>query len=163
MSIITIDPGYSGMGYAIWKSLNHLGTPVYPIITENVFFSKKNEDKYFEFIESLILEYKINKGFIEQASYFSYGKGQAAASSGALIKLVEFIGRAVQVFKSKNISIEQIPVQTWKDSLPKVVIERRVNHLLPDLMIMSHSIDAVGIGLYLMGFLKPLSKEYSEL
>ena len=95
----------------------------------------------------------------EMPTYFQAGKGQVAASSGALVKLVFLVGSINQaLYETKYISCHQVTPIQWKGQLPKDVAAKRIMRILgddiPDVPgepLNNHVIDAIGIGLYLLG------------
>lgn len=145
---LTIDPGLSGTGYAVWdEDWNLLSNGVvnggnkkkgYQIISE---LSKKLKDYTFY----------IAKVFIELPAKFSGAKGEMVANQGGLVKLSMFAGSLEQKFLDMGYDVVMVPVIKWKGQLPKEVVIKRIKRLLPKAQATSHDWDAIGIGLYLKG------------
>ena len=167
---ITIDPGITGTGWAYFN-------PKYqqlPITYNNVYpaVSLAKEDhtvRSTNVVQQLIHEITtitkassdgINTVYIEKPSYMGGAKhytGQVAAQSGSLVKLVFHYGRIWQAFSERNFKIIPIPVSKWKGQLPKDISHIRIKQIMKRLhsrqtkLIEDHSLDAVGIGFYLLG------------
>lgn len=144
--IISIDPGIRGTGYAVWDNKWNL-------IEHGILTSKEDEwhskfpDLSVQMVR-IIRKHKIKKAYIEEPQKFQGKFGDMVANRGDLVKLSMFVG-----FLSgrMNIQVECVRVIDWKGTLPKDVVEKRVERLIPGLKAKSHAIDAIGIGLYVKG------------
>lgn len=156
-TVMTIDPGLNGTGLAIWdsSSFQKCKTPPYPIKTLVI---KKNgsdwrQKVYFYSLNILRLAetYKTDRVYIEDPQYFDSGKGQMVARKQDLKKLVYLVGYMDCMLSGSEIEVNLVSIMKWKGQMPKDVIHRRVLKYLPDLQVRSHDVDAVGIGLYILG------------
>ena len=151
--IITIDPGKSGTGYAVWDALAFNGykpKPVYPI--ESGIFQNKNTDFQLSLFDRLLIKYNPSKVYIEDAAVMEGSvKGRAAKYSGSVIVLAEYIGRVMQICSNNYVVYELVPVIKWKGTLTKHIVKNRILRKLPRIKAHSHDWDAIGLGLYLMG------------
>ncbi len=143
---ITIDPGVNGTGYAVWDEKWKL--EAWGILSSR---QKDWNDKMYEIVfklKSKILSYGIKKGYIESPKKFMGSFGNLVANRGDLVKLSIFVGFTEG---SLGIPIERIDVIQWKGTLPKDIVQKRVNRAFPKLNIKSHATDSVGLGMYLSG------------
>jgi len=154
---MTIDPGLSGTGFALWdleqwkeqiilskKSIYK----IHPITNGNIY----REDKIVFVLEKLIMKYNIVEVYIEQASFMgTTAKGQMVAGKGYLVKLAGFIGRITDTFKRYNVKVELVPVMKWKGTMTKDAVIKRICKRVGDIEANSHAWDAIGVGLYMTG------------
>ena len=144
--IITIDPGLTGTGYAIWDKkwelmrYGILNPP--PLSWENKAYAIAGK------ISELCGTYGVNEGAIEFPAFFQSAGGATVAASGALVKLTMLVGIICGTVDFKPILVE---VRDWKGQLPKDVIIKRIKRILPNCKAKSHDWDAIGIGLHLKG------------
>lgn len=145
---ITIDPGLSGTGYALWDD-------GWKLIESGVRNAPKDydwESKGFSIISDLedIVEFnsEVRAGYIEFPAFFGSAGGATVASSGALVKLAWFVGVVCARLK---FTVELVEVRDWKGQLPKEVVIKRIKRILPRVKAISHAWDAIGIGLYKRG------------
>ena len=147
---ITIDPGISGTGYAIWNQKWNLllAGGIYEPRVHN-WMSKGRAIAVGIF--RICKKYRVNKVYIEFPRFMQSIGGQVTAKSGALVKLCWMVGFLSAVLMDKK--QELIEVNKWKGNLPKDIVEKRVRRILPKLSknLKSHTVDAIGIGLYLKG------------
>lgn len=166
--IITIDPGISGSGIALWKtSAWNAITPVL-LSAYNKYFAG---DTYDEKLRSAVLYFSelfdcsnISEVIIEKPDYQDSAKGQVSARSSSLSKLCIFYGGIVGVGINKKIKIIEYPVVTWKGQLKKDMVNTRIQRAyrqkkfsykgdIPFEKLKSHCLDAIGIGLYDRGII----------
>ncbi|MFH1394918.1 MAG: hypothetical protein ABIH09_02040 [Candidatus Omnitrophota bacterium] len=144
----TIDAGISGTGYAIWSEnwkLIHSG-----IVTSREKSWDAKGKSIAERLKTILnKEFPVAYVAIEMPAFFQSTGGQVTARSGALVKLSWFVGLLAGTLRDKGIRYVSVP--EWKGSLPKDVVERRIKKILPKVKMRSHSVDAIGIGLYLAG------------
>ena len=149
---MTIDPGVSGTGYAIWDDDWKLvdGGNIYAsssIAGDD--WVKKAIDIEFS-IRKLILKHRVTYGAMEFPRYFSSAGGEMVAKTGDLLKLTFLCGVLYNDFDTAIL----VPVNQWKGQLPKTVVEHRIRNILGFKVcekFKSHTFDAIGIGLYLAG------------
>ncbi len=159
--VMTIDPGVSGTGFAIWDRKAWKDQMVASL--EKRYFLKpkycgtisyKNTTKHITMIKKLCSTYKVISVFVEDAAAMQGAKGKMVSNSGRLVVLAEFIGRFQEMLSREGIRCQLVPVAKWKGNLPKEVVARRVRRIWPGCNAKSHAIDAVGIGYYLTGCTK---------
>ena len=154
-SIMTIDPGLGGTGIAIWdteqwevqKKLNeHKSYPINPTVTLTIY----KKEKILFGIEKLCMKHNVVLAYIENAYYGASEKGQVTASSGALVKLSEFIGEITSILKC-YCQVRLVSPQKWKGTMTKEAVIHRILKRCPHIVATSHAWDAVGIGLFEVG------------
>lgn len=172
---LTIDPGLNGTGIAIWD-INLWENPKHGIFINppiKVFsFYEKHFNEYIRICNYLLkingilstyfyksLRLNVKNIYIEEPSFFDSEKGRVTARSDSLRKLCHFVGFMHGYFLNifPKSSVKFIPIINWKGQAPKEVIQKRIIKLLGEEHCKqyknSHVFDAVGIGLYLQGFL----------
>jgi hypothetical protein len=149
---ITIDPGISGSGYAIWDSRWKLVAHGVLTSSSSPMWELKAYDLMQQFQE-VVEEHNCVEGYIEMPALFGSVGGLVTANSGALVKLAWFVGMVCGGLKS-NCPLKPIGVNLWKGQLPKEIVILRIKRILPRCAATTHDWDAIGIGLYLKGDLK---------
>lgn len=159
--ILSIDPGLSGTGVAVW-AYEEWEKLVPPVLTKNIYETKGlnhlsvRMDSLWENLWKWKLEAtacaQIEGVMIEQPKDFDSVKGQAAAKESSIVKLSMLIGYLTCGFVSKGIPVLYVGVNEWKGQLPKDLVKNRLQSTFPDLKCESHSWDAVGIGLNRKGY-----------
>lgn len=150
--IITIDPGIY-IGFSLWDADKFKrGALMYPLKHGHV-HHKNKEKTFYDFKRMIAKQQPVVKAYIENAKLMKSGKGIVAADSGALVKLSQTIGRITQILVDAGCKVELIEVAKWKGTLPKEVCERRIRRQLPRIpeKESNHAIDAIGIGLFMLG------------
>ncbi len=159
---ISIDPGGTGLGVAFWekKKWDDLCCPAFCEVIEP---SESFAEWHLTTLDvagqlhRLMSNHLICRVYIEKVGYFDSHKGQTAARSEALEKLVTAYGAILFAASFYCNGIFPIPVNTWKGQLNKQIVNNRIIGLLPDIKrvpgLKTHAWDAVGVGLYAKGFL----------
>lgn len=148
---ITIDPGATGSGWAVWDSN-------WKLINNGVI----NPDKEFEWeakayqvvaqLGEVVERFDCKEGYVEYPAFFQAHGACGVANSGALVKLAWFVGLCCGALLPCRIHL--VTVGEWKGQLPKKVVIQRILRIMPKCKATSHDWDAIGIGLYLKGDLK---------
>ena len=147
---ITIDPGATGSGWAMWDSK-------WKLLQNGVIIPDKElswEAKAYQVVARLtqVSElFECEEGYIEYPAFFQSHGACGVANSGALVKLAWFVGLCCG---SLPFPPRLVSVGTWKGQLPKKVVISRIKRILPNVKAKSHDWDAIGIGLYIRGDLK---------
>lgn len=150
---VCVDPGFNGLGYAIFPNQPVIKKPV----TSGVLRCKKSElpkmsmelktklqDVMYEFLPKqmskksvgLIIEYPTIWG----GSLLS----QTAATKGDISMLCYLIGVLSTLFLGSRVLL--ITPQEWKGQLPKRIVINRIKKIWPRLtQIRDHEADAIGI------------------
>ncbi len=151
---ITIDPGTSGCGWAIW-------THSWDLVSYGIFIPEEwrggeyselrkwlyKAEQVSEKIRQLCWE-AVDELYIEYPSVFG---GGVAAQSGAVVKLACLVG---MIMGNSGAGYRfLVPVQEWKGQMSKSMVEKRIKRILPTCKATSHAIDAIGIGMYKKGVL----------
>lgn len=161
-SIMTVDPGKSGTGIAVWDKerwdmqCNTFHRVLYNEPYYNASFSFRGNNplkEYYMLIDTFIKLFHVQLMVIEKPSYFSSAKGAVTASSGKLVTLAMICGAYHAVGTLNGISCDFIDVGKWKGQLTKEVIKYRIQQSSPNIMATNHDWDAIGIGLKLMGII----------
>lgn len=156
--LVTIDPGASGTGVAVFN--RHDGM----LKACRVFDSKKISwrDRCNEIVESVDF-YVRTRGLTvpdfrilcEYPAFFPTAAGMTSARSGALVKLAYLCGRFDESLQSVG-KFELVAVAEWKGQASKDIINSRIAKQIPESVrsqagmssSQSHDWDAVGIGLW---------------
>ena len=148
---ITIDPGATGSGWAVWD-MN------WKLLRNGVINPPRElewETKAYYVVArlgDLVELFGCVEGYIEYPAFFQTHGASGVASSGALVKLAWFVGLCCGALLPCTIKL--VTVGQWKGQLPKEVVKGRIKRILPKVKATSHDWDAIGIGLYLKGDLK---------
>lgn len=166
--LVSIDPGSSGTGIAIWSEsqANSVGWDL-------VFVEAKTFMTDYDYVVWLRLQLLNNipsqavaqgdvSAYIEQPCLMSSEKGLVAAKSGALVRLSIFAGLLAGVLMVGGIPVHWIPVNKWKGNLPKHITKDRVlstTWVNAQKEKPSHYYDAIGIGMHVIrGLVKEKSR-----
>lgn len=161
MKTMSIDPGNRGAGWALWNEgrLQNFGCVRAPNNRHIHWWEAGRQNAAL--LHDIGHRGRVEKVYCEFPTYFSGGKGQAAAASGSLVKLSWFVGFIDALFTPEFIPFELVPVNMWKGQLPKEVVEDRICKILKKKSIIrrlqsmpNHAFDAVGIGLFIHGRMK---------
>lgn len=149
MQWATIDPGLAGTGYAVWSEAGKLLD--HGVITVRS-LAITNKKAALAFLLSKKLDSaKVARIYIEYPRKFQGVKGDMVANRGDLVKLAELVGYLTAFFEAKSISVDMVPVNTWKGQMTKLAVIHRIKRLLPLASATSHDWDAIGIGLHIQG------------
>jgi len=166
--LLAIDPGLNALGWALWRLVKKpkqgesLIRP--PSVTGVITTSRKLTP--WNRLQQLLLRLETdprqllsaNTVAVELASFRAGDAvGHSAASRGDLGFLYIAVGAHAQQAWSRDIRFVPVPVQEWKGQLPKKATAARIERAIGLVdgagnEIKSHAIDAVGIGLHVMGF-----------
>lgn len=147
---ITIDPGSTGSGYAVWDSR-------WKLLRNGIILPDKDaewEEGAYQVVAKIAEVSGRNccsEGYIEYPAFYQAHGACGVANSGALVKLAWFVGL---VCGSLPFPPHLVTVGSWKGQLPKKVVEKRIKRILPGVKATSHDWDAIGIGLFIKGDLK---------
>ena len=155
MKMLSVDPGLTGMGWAVWNDswLLEAGT----------FVPKPNGRTDVERIHRAAAEVtaigisrQCEKVVVEEPQFFGGVGGQMVAARGDLVKMALLVGAIIGMARDAGMEPQLVKVNTWKGQLPKKVVESRITRILGAQEVTSfglkdHAWDAVGIGLYIQG------------
>ena len=144
---MTIDPGISGTGWAVWSrewKLKSFGIST----CSNGEWKEKMEEIGIQ-LNEVIKKHRVSCAHIEEPRKFQGVFGNMVADKGDLVKLSIFVGFLTGYLNVR--AVGYVPVIVWKGTLSKKIVEERVKKIFPNLNVKSHAIDAIGIGLYLRG------------
>lgn len=151
MSIVTVDPGLTGTGWAVWDKN-------WELIDHGVIKAKSNltpqQDRkqiLSSRLHTQIAIFSPEIMYIEYPAKFSSVKGDMVAGRGDLVKLAQLVGYFHAYFNAKGLRTLDVTVNEWKGQMPKEAVMRRIKRLLPKVRPHSHDYDAIGLGLYLKG------------
>lgn len=147
MKMLCVDPGSSPWGWCLWDGmkLKRYGTE-----RSN---ARSYHERSFECANQLrdvVRHTEPDKVIIELPKYMP---GHAAAAGGNLVKLCFTVGRMMQVCDEIGIFIVTVDPD-WLGQLNDAAIRYRVEHVLGrehTQQIKAHAIDAVAMGLYVLG------------
>lgn len=162
-TMLCIDPGLSGTGWAVFHGERLIGQgtlhaePGGDWLDRAFDLAKKITEISCHPIQ------RFNLILIEKCKNLQSKKGVAALLSNAIMKLAIFTGMCVMACDPFASRVELIDVATWKGSMPKKIMDRRLAHAFgatdkqakhPLEFLKekigknsSHSRDAIGIGL----------------
>lgn len=150
MRYITIDPGLTGTGYAIWET-------DWALVENGVYtpkVAKPLPQKRIDICESLIYtcsKHNVKHAYIEYPQMFGGNKGSMVAAKGDLVKLAALVGYISGCLAINNIKVWDVTVIEWKGQMTKEAVINRIKRLIPYVKAKSHDYDAIGIGLYIKG------------
>jgi hypothetical protein len=163
---LSIDPGIMGTGVAVWNAFSHKwDQPVSPLACWNILPSK-GEREWLEkaacissqiggYIHNLQREGRtIACLYCEFPEFQDSVTGNASVRKGDLFKLCFLIGAIAEICWNNDIAFEPVKVSEWKGQLPKKTVIKRIKEIIPgviELGPVSHSWDAIGLGLYKKG------------
>lgn len=160
--LVSIDPGLSGTGLAIWptvKSKFPSSTLILSCNDNRAHWSRRSVRIAHLVTAALKANGARNERLTlawEVPGYFQSEGGLSSATSGSLVKLCFTAGCIVSsIFEEFEIA-KHVPVEvnTWKGQLPKRIVESRIEVILGKracASLSSHMWDAVGIGLWAQG------------
>jgi hypothetical protein len=159
-TVLTIDPGLTGTGLAVWDAGRWRRELCLPISVQNLYGG--NQRGYVErashladAVARIAEEGAAAEAYLEYPAIFSSSaRGYAAAVRGDIVKLSYFVGVLSRALNERGTSTILVTVEVWKGQLSKPAVEARIRRLLPEidsLKVKSHSWDAVGIGLWRQG------------
>lgn len=137
MKWVSIDPGSAGSGYAIWND-------------EELIKWGNYYNNILDNISQLIIQNGIKQAYIEKPQYMESNIGFAAARSDALVKLSMFCGALENMLKNLDLRVEWVPIIKWKGNQPKKIAQKKILKKIK-VNAKGHCIDAIGIGLYILG------------
>lgn len=159
MRMITVDPGLC-CGIVCWIHGNPWRTTTITHSRKCKGFFAKADDMIFrlqEYLRAPANFFSADEIHLEWPAVYPSPGGQTAARSGSIVKLAYITGRIAETFKSVSSNLLYIDVRKWKGQVPKTIMNRRVQRVLEaegirsDIGKNSHELDALGIGLWVLG------------
>jgi hypothetical protein len=167
MKVLTLDPGISGMGAALWTyegtqvDWQRLELPyaVWTYVPRGATWMDRAHDGW-RWLDYIYRVHDVIETYCEWPRYFDGAVGHTATTNGDIHKLAFFIGGVARIQVHQHIgTFHIVPVNDWKGQLPKQVVIERIQNLyrkhhipLSGISIDTHGWDAVGIGLHAKGF-----------
>ena len=178
VNVVAVDTGLSALGYAVWLNVKTPSTTVVAPMTCGVikgkntksndplswvkdadqiitdFYSALDGTGYFNIDPYPICEPPPCYQVLEWPEFRSSSMGLAAASS--VLKLAYMCGMHGGV-ANPHVKHVLAPVRDWKGQLPKEIVNKRIVRAIgrtaeDGTKFGSHAWDAVGIGLWWLGF-----------
>ena len=170
---ISVDPGVTYTGIALWKtitdktSLNYFQWQ----LKETSLIQNKLEtswedrvfatcDEFRNLIRKMMAECwqegqgKLSGVAIEYPEYYATSLvGQTAALAGSLVKLSILVGMYARVCQELSLNCLFIPAKQWKGQLPKQVVVNRLKKRFGDAYLKNvrkDAFDAIGVGLWIL-------------
>jgi len=160
---ISIDPGVTGQGMAVWDNDYWLDC-VPPVAVANLHPKGSKTDtweqrklKQFVNFVNIIQEFEPTHIFCEgQAFHESTAKGYTAMQRGDIIKLTHFCGMMEGCAILRGIQWKEVTVIEWRGQMPDSAVEARVidrlgRDICSNLGLKTHLWDACAIGLHVKG------------
>jgi hypothetical protein len=148
LKTISVDPGISGTGYAVWegKTLTACGNiygkgEVWQVVAGAV------ADRFHE----LFVAEGPHKVVIEFPQHFEGLTGRTAESKGDTLKLACLAGMLTQIARRDGTPVYYVTPNQHKGNLPKSIVEQRIRKKIPESVTLqpkSHSYDAISIGYF---------------
>ena len=174
IKILTVDPSINIAGWALWHRENDLmwgekrpPEKVGDVRSKGKDHWEKSLDMAKKF-EKLMSPSKLDMRAgdtiaIEWPQFMESEKGRTAARTGSLVKLTYAVGLIAGVCIQRSIKVMQVPlgVTGWNGQLPKKLQNARVNKAMGRTYANDHICDAVGIGLYLKGWMPNPNKGWA--
>lgn len=175
--VIAVDTGLNGMGWAVWRSPEGTSPPDSAGVVQVP--SARMRDDWLIRATWTVAEFMTTDagtamslhGAVQVIEWPEFRSGDevgiAAASRDSLSQLAFMVGMHKRIADCFNVPTILAPVSEWKGQMPKRVVEQRIARAiglkaLDGRRIESHAVDAVGIGLWLIGGRKRLTgKEYA--
>ena len=122
--IVTIDPGISGTGIAVFlkDKLQYAKSFSYPGKNKTMI---ERSQEYCDRLDKIFID-QINgqpKFYIEKPDYYDSDKGKVCAESGGLFKLIFFVGFLTCHIVRKGYDVTLIPFSNWKGNLSKRIVQ----------------------------------------
>ena len=160
-SFISVDPGLSGTGYAVWTNNRK---PMYTgIVVPNKSIPKsslttlppRGQSLYNQLyaIWGAMTINKVNARItvVEWPEFFQTSGGRVSAERGDLIKLTMAASIVCCVAWDCEHTVKMVPPRVWKGQLPKKLVITRIKRMIKGANYNSHEWDAVGLGLHHLG------------
>lgn len=150
--VISIDPGITGTGLAIWdyptKTIKHTEVITVPSRDNKISWEIRSE-LVLRQCWSVFESYRPQIIYCERPTYFATTeKGLKSAGDKAFEKLVFFTGSLWGLAITQNIMWNFIEIQDWKGQMSKEIVIARLDKKFPNNTFKTHVYDAVGIGLF---------------
>jgi hypothetical protein len=157
---LSIDPGITATAVCVWSADNWsaLDKPARCFTIRRCSQSWQTNCGFVtDSLRHDLNAYPIQDCYLEfPANFEGSVKGEAAAKTGALVKLAFLVGRIAEMLESRGVVVHLVPVADWKGQLDKKVVQGRIRYLYggkTDFLTNEHLWDSVGIGLWAKGFL----------
>lgn len=155
MKSLTVDPGLTGTGWALWNNLEDgLGPVRTGTIQPQGSFLPYRLKRLFQAVAKIVARERVKFVVVEWPLFYGTAKGRVSAETGDLIKLTAAAATVGAAAVAKFALVEHVTAPEWKGSLPKDVAKKWIQEEFPDFaknLTTSHEYDAVGIGLFYKG------------
>jgi hypothetical protein len=151
--MISVDPGVTGTGYAIWKERR--------LLDVGTLHFRKEQTNWLDrartvvgLLEHIMASCALTTFVIEYPNFMQGSGGRMVAASGDLVKLSVLTGMMVNVGCRQCRNVRLVSPNEWKGQLPKDVCQSRIIKAMPGMgmeKISNHAYDAIGIGLWAQG------------
>lgn len=150
MRLLTIDPGTRYTGYAFWDRLQTRPKKSGVLLSRGDDWRVRGEAQ----AEQVLPLAKLLPDVViieEPISMPSSSAGLAALYSGDILKLSHLAGMFHAIFLSVC-EVRLIPPTEWKGQIPKKIVHRHIYQMF-GIRGQSDETDAIGIGLWALGYL----------
>ncbi len=110
-----------------------------------------------EMLLAICAKQNVGKLAIEYPEFHGSTGGMMVARRGDLVKLTFTCGFLVG-YLCRHVEVELVTVRQWKGQLPKAIVQTRIRRILGEEVSRQfrndHEWDAVGVGLYVQGYLE---------
>ena len=161
--ILCIDPSVKALGWAVFRGVKCnqcKGDHKWELFKSGVIKNNKGKKDGVDWIDKL--DYMVQKiseminehelwrtldlVLIELPSTYSGGKGDVAANSGAIMKLMGLVMALREMIRCTGFKTMVVPVRSWKGTVPKHITQKRIKHFWDWDGDDHNEADAVGIG-----------------
>lgn len=161
VSLLAVDPGINGTGWALWDRTDHAAPTRVGIL-------RKKHDHYHDAaywiavqLRLVIAHREVGNSIVVTCEMPEYQTGAARSMGwmrGDLQKLTFLVGAIGYMAREEVCKFEPVPVSQWKGQLPKDVVTDRIIRIVgakkcEALGIKTHAWDATGIGLWRLGLM----------
>lgn len=152
-SWLTVDPGLNGTGWAHWRNQHLQEVGIINAASARGSVVDRSRDIGGRVAALAVERYAVVVA-CEWPAFHGSVAGEMVAKRGDLVKLTFLVGVIAGMVAPKPFM--PVEINRWKGQLPKTVVLDRVCDILGEgtmelLGVRSHAVDAVGIGLHLLG------------
>lgn len=164
-TVLTIDPGIKGLGYALWPDFGEtvVGKDcIEPLITDVIIIPRKKKARERDW--TMKVDWFVNQlrgamsafpeypelAFIEFPEVYNTAKSDMASKKGDLFILAFMAGCLTESLSDYGCKSELVPPSKWKGQMGKKAVHARIMKRL-GVKYREHEADAVGLGLWVQG------------
>lgn len=157
---VSVDIGLAGTGVAVWDAALWKRQLALPLLCDNVYSGVGNSDlteRCYRICRKILSArdgYRILSVVSEHPEFRRGELGEAVAQKDILGKMTFLTGYLAGMCGERGIEFVSVRPSEWIGQCSKEMVQRKIRHILPEieqLKPISHSWDAIGIGLFVQG------------